>query len=129
MGIGPELSSLGHHLFEASVDQMLFHLEIRDAVAQQAADAIVLFENRDPVASARQLLCRRESRWSRPHHSHTLSRTHSRGLRTNPAFGETTLDDGLLDLLDGHRRLIDAEHARGFARRRTDAPGELRKII
>src|SRR5207244_2433202 len=54
---------------------------------------------------------------------------HSRGLRTNPAFGETTLDDGLLDLLDGHRRLINAEHARGFARRRTDAPGELRKII
>ncbi len=31
--------------------------------------------------------------------------------------------------LMAHRRLIDPEHARRFARRRTDAAGELRKII
>ncbi len=42
---------------------------------------------------------------------------------------ERVVDDGLLDLLDGHRRLVDAQHAGGFARRRADAAGEFRKIV
>ena len=41
-----------------------------------------------------------------------------RRLGMNPAFVEAALDDGLLDLLDGDRRLVDAEHARRFAGRR-----------
>ena len=39
------------------------------------------------------------------------------------------VNDGALDLLDGDRRIIDAEHARAFARRRTNAAGELGKIV
>ncbi len=35
----------------------------------------------------------------------------------------------LFDLLDGDRRLVDAQHARGFARRRTDAAGEFREVV
>jgi hypothetical protein len=42
MGVGRELHALGPHLFDAPVDQMLLHLEIRNAVAHQAADAVVL---------------------------------------------------------------------------------------
>jgi hypothetical protein len=34
-----------------------------------------------------------------------------------------------LDIFDGDRRIIDAQHAGTFARRRTNAAGELRKII
>jgi hypothetical protein len=34
----------------------LLHLEVGDAVAQQAADAVVALEDRDGVARARQLL-------------------------------------------------------------------------
>jgi hypothetical protein len=34
--------------------QMLLHLEIGDAVAQQSADAVGFFEHRDRVAGARQ---------------------------------------------------------------------------
>ena len=40
----------------APVDQMLFHLEVGDAVAQQAADPVVLLEQGDAVAGAGELL-------------------------------------------------------------------------
>ena len=39
---GLELDALGFHLFQPTVDDPLFHFEIGDAVAQQAADAIGL---------------------------------------------------------------------------------------
>ena len=40
----------------AAVDQVLFHLEVGNAVAQQAADAVGLLEQRRRMAGARQLL-------------------------------------------------------------------------
>ena len=41
---------------DAPVDVVLLHLEVGDAVAQQAADAIVALEHGDVVTGARQLL-------------------------------------------------------------------------
>ena len=54
--VHPELDAFGLHLLDAAVDQVLLHLEIGDAVAQQPADAIVLLEHDDGVAGARELL-------------------------------------------------------------------------
>ena len=48
-----ELHPFVAHLFHAAVDDVLLHLEIGNAVAQQAADAVGLFEDRDVVAGAR----------------------------------------------------------------------------
>ena len=50
-------------------------------------------------------------------------------LRRDPAFLPTVVDDGALDVLDRDRRLVDAEHARAFARRGANAAGELGEII
>ena len=50
-------------------------------------------------------------------------------LGPNPAFLESALDDVFFDLLDRHRRLIDAEHARGFAGRGTNSSGKFREIV
>ena len=47
----------------------------------------------------------------------------------NPPFRKSALDNILLDLLNGYRRLVDTEHARCFARGRADTSGELWKII
>src|SRR5206468_7239025 len=52
-----------------------------------------------------------------------------RRLRHNPAFGKAAVDDRVLDVLDGHRRIGNAEHACAFARRGTGATGELWKIV
>ena len=55
-GVGPELGALGLHLREATIDVTLLHLELGDAVPQQAADAIGTLEHDDVVAGAGQLL-------------------------------------------------------------------------
>ena len=41
---GAECDTFRRHLLDAAIDQMLLHLEIGNAVAQQATDAIVLLK-------------------------------------------------------------------------------------
>ena len=51
--------ALGLHLLEAAVDNVLFQLEVGNAVAQQAADAVIFLIDGDRVSGAAQLLrCR-----------------------------------------------------------------------
>ena len=52
--------ALGLHLLHAPVDVVLLHLEVRDAVAQQAAGLRLALEHMHLVAGAGELLgCRR----------------------------------------------------------------------
>ena len=53
---GAKGDPFGLHLIDAPIDEVLLHLEVGDAVAKQAANAIVALEQRDVVALARQLL-------------------------------------------------------------------------
>ena len=73
MRIGDELDAFGRHLLHAPVDPVLLHLEVRDAVAQQAADAIAFLEHRHPVARARQLLRRGQARGTATDHRHAFA--------------------------------------------------------
>ena len=50
--IGDELHAFSLHLFKAAIDDVLFQLEFRDAVAEQSADAVCFFVDRDRVAGA-----------------------------------------------------------------------------
>ena len=56
MNAGAEGHAFGLHLLDAPVDVRLLHLEVGNAVAQQAADAVVLLEHGHLMARARQLL-------------------------------------------------------------------------
>ena len=47
----------------------------------------------------------------------------------DPAVLPAMINDFALDVLDRDRRIVDSQHARAFARRGTDAPGELGEII
>ena len=49
--------------------------------------------------------------------------------RNDPALVEGVVDDLDLDLLDGHRILVDAQHARSLTRRRAQPTGELREVV
>ena len=51
-----ELDALGFHLFDAAVDQMLFHLEVGNAVTQQTARLGVFLEKMHFVPGAAELL-------------------------------------------------------------------------
>ena len=62
-----ELDAFGRHLLDATVDQVLLHLEVGDAVAQQPADAVALLEHDDRMARARELLRAGEPGRARAH--------------------------------------------------------------
>ena len=53
---GPEDRALAPHLVQPPVEVLLLHLELGDAVAQQAADLVGALVDRDRVAGAGQLL-------------------------------------------------------------------------
>ena len=44
--VGVEVHAFGLHLLDAAIEDVLFKLEVGNAVAQQAADAVVLFDRR-----------------------------------------------------------------------------------
>ncbi len=126
---GAEGHALGFHLLYAAVDLRFFQLEVGDAITQQAADAVVLLEQRHVVAGARQLLRRRQAGRARADHGHGLAGLVPGQLRMHPALGPRLVDDGVLDRLDADRRLIDAQRAGRLARCRTDAARELGEIV
>ena len=107
----------------------LLHLELRDSVAHQAADAVGPLEDGHRVTGASELLSRGETRRPRSDDGHRLARLTRRRLRDHPAFGPRPLDDLDLDLLDGHGVGVDAEHTCRLARSRTEASGELREVV
>src|SRR5262249_6741061 len=114
---------------EPAVEKTLFHLELGNAVAQQTADPVVALEHGRQVAGPIQLLGGREARRPGAHHRDAFARTGRGRLGGDRAFVEGALDDGQLDALDGHRIVVDPEHARALARRRAETTGPLREVV
>src|SRR5579863_10462856 len=127
--VDQELDSLGPHLLDAAVDPVLLHLEVGDAISQQPPNTIGLLEHRHRVARARQLLGGGQPGRSRSDHRHALTGFVSGRFGMNPPLLPCIIDHGALDDLDRHRRLTDAQYARGFTRCGTNAPREFREIV
>src|SRR5690606_30008764 len=70
---GAEAGALGAHLLETSVDEALLELELGDAVAHEAAEAVVALEHHHGVARPGQLLGGGEPRRARADHGHGAS--------------------------------------------------------
>ena len=87
------------------------------------------FENHHFVTGVDQLLRGSKTRGSTAHHGDLLPRTLHRCLGLDPAFFKPTIGDGDLDLFDRDRVFVDPQHASRFTRRRTDAAGELGKVV
>ena len=100
MRVGEERDALGAHLLDAAIDDVLLQLEVGNAVAQQAADAVVLLIDGDGVAGAAQLLRGRQSGGSAADDGDALAGVVLGRLGMNPAFVPGALDDGALDQLD-----------------------------
>jgi len=126
---GPEGHAFGSHLLDAAVDVRLFHLEVRNAVAQQAAHRIVLFEQGDVVAGTRQLLRRGHAGRAGADDGNGLACLDFCQTRHDPAFSPGAVDDRVLDALDAHRVVVDIQRAGRFARCRADAAGELGEVV
>ena len=128
-GVGDELHAFGGHLFEAAVDDVLFQLELGDAVAQQSADAVCFFVDRDRVSGAAKLLSRGQTCRAGTDDGDFLSRAKLRRLGTDPAFRNprSTMFFSFCLIVTGG--CIDAEHARSFAGSGADASRELGEIV
>ena len=124
-----ELDPLLLHLPNAPPDAGLLELEVGDAVHEQAAGPIGAFEDRDQMPGAIQLLRGSQPRRTAPHHGHALPGPLRRGLGHDPALLEGPVGDRHLDLFDGDRIGVDAEHTGRLARRRADAPRELGEVV
>jgi hypothetical protein len=129
MGVVVEDDAFGRHLLNAPIDMALFHLEIWNAVAQQAARLGVLLIDVDVMAGARELLSAGETCRTRPDDGDFLARFALRRFGHNPALGESAVDDRAFDGLDGHRRVLNVEGAGRFAWRRANPAGDLRKVV
>ena len=124
-----ERHALGLHLRHAAVDDMLFHLEVRDAVTEQAAGLGEFFVDMDVVAGARELLRGRKPRRSGANDRDLLAGPGRRNLRLQPAIFPGAIHNGAFDGLDGDRVVVDVEGAGGLARGGADAAGELGEIV
>ena len=76
-----------------------------------------------------QLLRTGKSRRSRTDHRHFFPGLAFRRLRRNPSLLPALVDDRVFDGLDADGIVVDVQRAGRLARRRTDPPGELGKII
>jgi hypothetical protein len=129
MGVVVEDDAFGRHLLDAPVDMALFHLEIGNAVAQQAARLGVLLIDVDVMAGARELLSAGETCRTRPDDGDLLAGFALGRFGLDPALGESAVDDRAFDGLDGHRRVLNVEGAGRFAWRRANPAGDLRKVV
>ena len=81
------------------------------------------------MTRAVQLLGRREPGRAGTDDRHLFPRADQRRPGHHPAFGEPFVDDRHFDRLDGDGIVVDAQHARPFARRRAQPSGELGEIV
>ena len=109
--VGVEDDAFGAHLLDAAIEDVLLKLEVGNAVAEQAADAVVLLVDGDGVAGAAKLLRGGEAGGAAADDGDALAGGLLGRLGVNPALVPCAFDDGALDELDGDGRLIDAEHA------------------
>lgn len=126
---GAEAGAFGLHLLQAAVNLFLLHFEVGDAVAEQAADLVVTFVHGNRVTDAGQLLCNCEACRTGPHHGNRLACEARRRKGMDPVVVEGFINDGNLNLLDGHGRLVDTQHAGRFAGCRAQTAGELREVV
>ena len=128
-GAGAECDAFGFHLHRAAIDQGLFHFEVGNAVTQQSAHPVRLFEHGHRMPGARQLLRAGEACGAGADHRHALARLPGRHLRLDPAFFPAAIDDGAFDAFDRHRLIGDVERAAGLARGGADTAGKFGEIV
>ena len=126
---GYERNPFVAHQREAALEPALLDLEFGNAIAQQAADSIGALEDGDQMAGAIQLVGGGEPRRSGSDDGDALARADRGRPRDDPALVEGALDDRGLGGLDRHRRAVDREDARAFARRRAQPAGEFGEVV
>src|SRR3546814_18583210 len=106
-----------------------FQLEVRDAIAQQAADAIAFFEYGHGVARTRQLLRAGKPGGTGADHGNLFAGFPVGRLRRHPALRPAFVDAGVFYRLDADGVVVDVQGTGGFAGRRAAASRDPGNIV
>ena len=129
VSIRDELHALFAQQVQATLDHGLVEFHIGDAVHQESADTVIALINRRQVPRFVQLRRCGQARGPRPDDRHRLTGARPRRLGSHPSLGEAAVDDGVFDVLDGHRGIGDPQHARPLTGSGAGAPRELGKVV
>ncbi|MNV39150.1 hypothetical protein D3C71_1307200 [compost metagenome] len=116
-------------LLDTAIDEVLLHLEIRNAVTQQPAGLRFALEDMNLVAGAAKLLRSRHAGWAGTDDGNLLAGVDRRRLRHDKAQLVSLVGNRLLDGLDGDRRILEVQRAGFLAGCGTDAAGEFREVV
>ncbi len=111
IGAVMEGHALGFHLRDAPVNDVLLHLEVGNAVAQQAAGLGPALEDMDVVAGAGELLRAGHAGRSGADDGDLLAGLLRRQFGLDPAALEGAVGDRAFDGLDGDRVVVEIERA------------------
>ena len=75
------------------------------------------------------LISSSQSAGSRSNNGHPFAGPDTWRNRFDPPHGESLVNDGALDVLDGDGRLVDAQHARSLTRGRANPTRKFREIV
>ena len=129
VGVGHEAHPLRRQLGEPAVQDALLHLELGDAVAQEAAYPVGALEDGHRVTGPSELLGRGEPGGARTDDGHRLAGRAGWWPGDDPAGLEGAIDDSQLDRLDRDRVVVDPQDAGALAGRRAEGAGELREVV
>jgi len=117
------------HQFYPPGDHPFFQLEIGNSIAEKATGFIIPFEDGDGVTGGVELIGGGQSCRAGADDGYFFACPHGRMIGLHEAFVESDLNNMFFYFFDGHWWLVDAQHATGFTRGRTDTPGEFGEII
>ncbi len=116
---------------DARVEDALLHLEVGDAVAEKAADAIVALEDHHVVARRARAAARPRARpGPEPTTATRLpvrGRWRARGASGSARSAWSAIVRSIVLMVTGSSRMV--EHARGLARRRAHPAGDLGEVV
>mmetsp|Transcript_10690 Transcript_10690/g.29648 ORF Transcript_10690/g.29648 Transcript_10690/m.29648 type:complete len:362 (+) Transcript_10690:280-1365(+) len=129
-GVRHKLDSLSGHQVNPPLDDLILAgLHVGHSIHHQPANAIGALEDCHGMSHFIELIGCGHARGPTADDGNAPSRPHRRRVGRDPALLKGLIDDGNLHGLDCHRVLVDSKDARSLARRRADAPGELREVV
>src|SRR5690606_32393725 len=118
--VAEESNALAFHLLDATVDEVLLHLEVGDTETQQPTRFALTLIDMHVVAGATELLRRRHSGRTRSDDRDFPAGFAGHRLRHDKAHFIGLVGQRLLHRLDGDRRVLEIERTSFLARRRAD---------
>ena len=124
-----ELDSLLLHDIDATVDDVLVQLEVRDAKSKESADVFEFFKNSDIISHFVEVVSSSKSGGTGADDGNFFPVTVV-FLRLYESFTESSLSDSTFVFTNSDRSVhAELKNATHFAESGADTPGKLRKVV